>query len=46
VIIPVYNEAQTIGEVIDRVAAVPVEKETLLRWRIAPLSSFRIERPA
>jgi glycosyltransferase involved in cell wall biosynthesis len=30
VIIPVYNEAQTIGEVIDRVAAVPVEKEIIV----------------
>ena len=30
VIIPVYNEASTIGEVIDRVAAVPVEKEIIV----------------
>lgn len=30
VVIPVYNEATTVGEVIDRVAAVPVEKEIIV----------------
>ncbi len=30
VVIAVYNEASTIGEVIDRVAAVPVEKEVIV----------------
>ena len=30
VLIPVYNEARTIGEVIRQVLAVPVEKEVLI----------------
>lgn len=30
VVIPVYNEATTVGEVIDRVADVPVEKEIIV----------------
>lgn len=30
VIIPVFNEASTIAEVIDRVAAVPIEKEIIV----------------
>jgi glycosyltransferase involved in cell wall biosynthesis len=30
VIIPVYNEEQTIGEVVDRVAAVPIPKEIIV----------------
>ena len=29
VVIPVYNEARTVGEVIERVAAVPFEKEII-----------------
>jgi len=30
VVIPVYNEATTVGEVIDRVAEVPIEKEIIV----------------
>lgn len=30
VIIPVYNEASTVGELIDRVAAVPMDKEIIV----------------
>jgi glycosyltransferase involved in cell wall biosynthesis len=30
VVIPVYNEESTIGEVIDRVSAVPIEKEIIV----------------
>jgi dolichol-phosphate mannosyltransferase len=30
VVIPVYNEATTVGEVIDRVADVPIEKEIIV----------------
>jgi dolichol-phosphate mannosyltransferase len=30
VVIPVYNEDQTIGEVIDRVAMVPIDKEIIV----------------
>ena len=29
VVIPVYNEARTVGEVIERVAAVPFDKEII-----------------
>jgi glycosyltransferase involved in cell wall biosynthesis len=30
VIIPVYNEARTVGEVVDRVAALPIAKEIIV----------------
>ena len=30
VIVPVFNEAETINEIVDRVRKVPLEKEILL----------------
>ena len=30
VVIPVYNEADTIAEIVDRVQAIPIDKELII----------------